>query len=71
MRRKYIIPVCNISYMAHGPLIMVGSTGCGNSQRGGINADPSKDHPSEEAKGNTFIDEDEDVTSPANYDLWK
>lgn len=68
MKRKYIIPVCNISYMAHGPLILAGSgTGNTTSQKNDqdVNGDPHK------AKGNTFIDEDEDESSPANYDLWK
>ena len=64
MKRKYVTPVCNISYMAHGPLILAGSTGIGNSQKG-QDGDPHK------AKGNTFFDEDEDESSPANYDLWK
>lgn len=67
MKRKYIIPVCNISYMAHGPLILAGSgTGNGTSQTDGQGGDPY-----EEAKGNTFFDEDEDESSPANYNLWK
>ncbi|MDY5258843.1 MAG: hypothetical protein SPH30_07350 [Prevotella sp.] len=66
MKRKYIIPVCNISYMAHGPLILAGSgTGNGTSQTDGQGGDRH------EAKDNTFFDEDEDESSPANYDLWK
>lgn|GEM_PF-2500217 len=67
MKRKYIIPVCNISYMAHGPLILAGSAGIGNSQKNDqdVNGDPH------EAKGNTFFDEDEDESSPTNYNLWK
>ena len=64
MKRKYITPVCNICYMAHGPLILAGSTGIGNSQKG-------QDDDSHEAKGNTFFDEDEDESSPTNYNLWK
>ena len=66
MKRKYIIPVCNICYMAHGPLILAGSTGIGNSQKG-------QDGDPHEAEGNAFIDEDEDedMTSPTNYNLWK
>ena len=65
MKRKYIIPVCNISYMAHGPLILAGSArGDGKGQ---------SDHGSTPglAKGNTFFDEDEDESSPTNYNLWK
>ena len=64
MRRKYITPVCNICYMAHGSLILAGSTGIGNPQKG-------QDGDPHEAKGNTFIDEDEDESSPTNYNLWK
>ncbi|MDY4626129.1 MAG: hypothetical protein SO442_05930 [Prevotella sp.] len=69
MKRKYITPVCNISYMAHGPLILAGSTGNTTSQKNDqdVNGDPQK------AKGNAFFDEDEDEdeSSPTNYNLWK
>ena len=68
MKRKYIIPVCNICYMAHGPLILAGSTGIGNSQKNEQDVTTGDPH---EAKGNTFIDEDEDESSPTNYNLWK
>lgn len=68
MNRKYIIPVCNICYMAHGPLILAGSTGIGNSQKNEQDVITGDPH---EAKGNTFIDEDEDESSPTNYNLWK